>query len=63
MRYEDLPPALKARVDASIGKPAKTRRQSTEPCPGHCACGESFASYGRWEKHSDAEGHRRWSVL
>ncbi len=70
MKYEDLPPALKARVDAQLAEtgqaPArrpKSRRQapaSSEPA-GRCQCGEAMTAT-RWEKHSDAlgDGHRRY---
>lgn len=57
-----LPRVLRDRVDAApVGKP---RRETTrENCPGHCACGQAFATYGvAFERHADAAGHHRWII-
>lgn len=66
MRYEDLPPALRAQVDAKVGAPGKkkrtTRRESGVDGPGRCHCGAEFATYKQWEREHMRMGHRRFDV-
>ena len=61
VRYDDLPPAMRAQVDAALGPQAAkrtTRRQlRSQGSPGACGCGERFDRYETWEKHADSAGH------
>lgn len=71
MRYADLPPAMKAKVDAQLAQagqaPAKRTRTSRRSAPadrtpaGGCECGQRMTP-GQWEKHADelGTGHRRY---
>lgn len=66
MRYEDLPPALRAQVDAKVGAPGKktrsTRRERGTDGPGRCGCGVTFGSYREWERDHQGDGHRRFEL-
>lgn len=68
IQADDLPPALKKQLglkNAGRMKPRPSRigQGAMEEGPGTChACGESFDSYGAWEKHSQASGHSRFDA-
>lgn len=64
MKLNDLPPNLRAQVDAKLGTSAKkkrtTQRGQSDVCEASChGCGERFDRVSKWEAHSDASGHRR----
>ena len=73
MQYAELPPALKAQVDAKLGgKPGRKKPRTTSkavavaesPGRGSCSCGLQFDRFNAWEKHSRTEGngHRRFTL-
>lgn len=67
VRLEDLSPAMQAQVRAKLGEPvprkSKGNRASGVATNGRCQCGERFTSTRKWEKHSDASGHRRFDLI
>lgn len=68
MRLIDLPPKVRAQVDAQLGpqRPRKSRAGVglSAPCPGRCGCGERFPTAAKWERHVDRDhgGHGRWDI-
>lgn len=67
VRLADLPPAVRARVEAELGRSrphGKSRAgvSSSAPCPGHCACGAPFPTAAAWERHAAATGCSRWNI-
>lgn len=63
MKYDELPPALKARVDAQLGKaPKRPRRQERGTSTGSCHGCDWTGTYAAWEAHSDAEKHHRFEL-
>lgn len=68
MRYDELPPAMRAQVDAKLGAPGPSGRRRVsragtgdgQPCRYRCGCGDVFDSFTKWERHSRAagDGHR-----
>lgn len=71
MKYDDLPPAMRAQVDAKVGTPPGRPRPSRggtgdgQPCTYRCGCGGSFDSFTKWERHARAEGpgHNRGEMV
>lgn len=69
VNLNDLPPALRAQVDAKLdtGKRKRTRAGAGGPIDGHChTCGEAFNGRGaekRWEAHVDESGHARLELV
>lgn len=70
MRLEDLPAALREKVAAELGEVPRKRTTRAgdvlEGVEGSCACGEHFEGRGAWrrfERHSDATGHRRFVMV
>lgn len=65
MKLEDLPPNLRAQVDAKLG--TSKRKRTTQVAikgefRGSChACGEQFDTNASWERHADERfpGHGR----
>ncbi len=70
MRFEDLPPKMRAQVEQQFGakttraKPSRAGVGLSAPCPGHCGCGQAFPTAAKWERHVDRDhgGHGRWSI-
>lgn len=68
LKLSDLPPAVRAQVEAAEGtkaRPTKSRKGTGEgaPCPGTCGhCGEAFPTALAWGKHFEATGHSRWAI-
>ena len=66
LRLGDLPPKLRAQVEAADPKARKRDRTGAgaTKTDGWCfTCGERFTSSTRWERHSDESGHRRFVLL
>lgn len=69
MRFDDLPPALKAHVREKAGMPEprkKDRKGATRSAiDGHChTCGEHFTRERDWERHTaENPGHRRLELV
>jgi hypothetical protein len=67
MRYEDLPAAMRAQVDAELGKTPKRRTSQRAARSGttsrwKCAsCAETFTSWAAAERHNPA--HPRIEVV
>jgi hypothetical protein len=74
IRAEDLPPAVRKRIEAQTGqrissrtRPKKSRAGTSENAggAGRCGCGERFERYAMWLKHrgeSGVSGHGRWEI-
>jgi hypothetical protein len=70
LRLDQLPARVRKQIQASHPELEKLDRKSksragvglSAPCPGHCVCGEAFPNALRWQEHSDATGHGRWSI-
>jgi hypothetical protein len=67
VRYEDLPAAARAQVDAQLGRKGKRKRDTTViggPCDYAChACDEPFDTFEKAERHSHATGHVRQDMV
>lgn len=64
IRADQLPAHIRKRYNLDAPKPARARAGvgMGAPCPGRCAgCGQPFAKYTEFEKHS-SPGHRRWII-
>lgn len=64
---EDLPPAVRKKLgidpkSARRAKPSRAGVGLSQPCPGHCGCGQAFPTAARWERHAKTTGHRVWSI-
>ena len=70
MKITDLPPKLREQVEAQIAANAATNprrskgnRATGVATDGWCFdCRVHFDSTGKWQKHSDATGHRRFEL-
>lgn len=70
MKFDDLPPAMQAQVERKLGeqarKPRTTRKAAAGTfAPGHCSCGETFTTFGAYERHRRAAGepgHARYEL-
>lgn len=67
VRLADLPPGVRARVEAALGQPRPRGKSRagvghTAPCPGHCACGAPFRTAAAWGRHATATGCTRWNI-
>ena len=65
VRAEDLPPEVRKRLGIDAPKATKKSRAGVglaEPCPGHCGCGQPFATAAAWELHAKATGCRHWRI-
>jgi hypothetical protein len=67
VKYEDLPAAARAQVDAQLGRKSKPKeRGATEggPCPYLCkACSEESPTWPKAQAHARAEGHVRQEMV
>ena len=64
---EDLPLAVRRKLGLDAkptgrAKPSRAGVGLSEPCPGHCGCGESFPTALAWERHAKRAEHTRWSI-
>lgn len=66
VRGEDLPKAVRDKLGITgKGQSSKKSRagiRHSVDCSGSCSCGEAFARYSDFEKHSKATGHARWRI-
>jgi hypothetical protein len=69
VHLSDLPPAVRARIEAgeaTAGPRARGKSRAgvglAEPCPGTCGCGARFPNAAAWQRHADANGCGRWSI-
>lgn len=61
----DLPPEVRKRLGLEAAKPSKKSRAGqglSEPCPGHCGCGQPFPTAAAWERHAKSTGCRHWRI-
>jgi hypothetical protein len=67
VRLDDLPPAMRVQVEAKLGEQPKRRtkgnRATGVATDGWCfECRTHWTSCAAWERHSVAEGHRRFEL-
>jgi hypothetical protein len=65
---DELPPEVRKHLGLTAGKgrtrpaPSRAGIGHAHLCPGHCGCGQPFASYSDFEKHAKRAGCRTWRI-